>query len=82
MGDAAYPDDWGGWLHEAETRIVECIPKASGHRRACWASVPRVRGLRTATRGLIAAPWTPASLSLLPGKSGLTAMGGRESTGD
>jgi hypothetical protein len=26
------------------------------------------RGIRTATRGLIAAPWTPASLSLLPGK--------------
>ena len=24
------------------------------------------RGIRTATRGLIAAPWTPASLSLLP----------------
>jgi hypothetical protein len=28
MGDAAYSDDWDGWLHEAETRIVECIPKA------------------------------------------------------
>ena len=26
------------------------------------------RGIRTATRGLIAAPWTPASLSLLPGR--------------
>ncbi|HEV3117752.1 MAG TPA: hypothetical protein VGY58_11905 [Gemmataceae bacterium] len=26
------------------------------------------RGIRAATRGLIAAPWTPASLSLLPGK--------------
>jgi hypothetical protein len=28
------------------------------------------RGIRAATRGLIAAPWTPASLSLLPGKGG------------
>ena len=27
-GGAAYPDDGDGWLHEAETRIVECIPKA------------------------------------------------------
>src|SRR5215831_15742287 len=30
------------------------------------ASLPDVAGLVPATRGLIAAPWTPASLSLLP----------------
>jgi hypothetical protein len=34
MGDAAYADDWGGRLHKAETRIVECIPTASATRRA------------------------------------------------
>src|SRR5262249_26655270 len=32
MGDAAYPDDWGGRLGAAETRIVECTPKASAAR--------------------------------------------------
>jgi hypothetical protein len=30
------------------------------------ASMPDVAGIVPATRGLIAAPWTPASLSLLP----------------
>jgi hypothetical protein len=34
MGGAAYSDDWGGWLHRAETRIVECIPQASARGRA------------------------------------------------
>ena len=33
---------------------------------AGFASVLRFRGIRASTRGLIAAPWTPASLSLLP----------------
>jgi hypothetical protein len=32
MGGAAYPDDWDGWLYKAETRIVECTPKASAAR--------------------------------------------------
>jgi hypothetical protein len=32
------------------------------------ASMPDVAGIVPATRGLIAAPWTPASLSLLPAK--------------
>jgi hypothetical protein len=30
------------------------------------ASLPDFAGIVPATRGLIAAPWTPASLSLLP----------------
>ena len=54
-------------------RIVDCTPQrqdrgeiqAQGRRQA---SVPRFRAIRAATRGLIAAPWTPASLSLLPEK--------------
>ena len=33
------------------------------------ASLPDVAGVVPATRGLIAAPWTPASLSLLPAKT-------------
>jgi hypothetical protein len=32
------------------------------------ASMPDLAGLVPATRGLIAAPWTPASLSLLPAR--------------
>jgi hypothetical protein len=31
--------------------------------------MPDVAGVVPATRGLIAAPWTPASLSLLPAKT-------------
>jgi hypothetical protein len=31
--------------------------------------MPDVAGIVPATRGLIAAPWTPASLSLLPAKT-------------
>jgi len=33
--------------------------------------MPDVAGIVPATRGLIAAPWTPASLSLLPTKKGV-----------
>ena len=33
--------------------------------------MPDVAGLVPATRGLIAAPWTPASLSLLPLQKGV-----------
>jgi hypothetical protein len=32
------------------------------------ASMPGLAGIVPATRGLIAAPWTPASLSLLPAR--------------
>jgi hypothetical protein len=68
MGDAAYREDWDGRLHVAATRIVECIPKALGvvasrRRIGLPAGVSR---RRASTRGLIAVPWTLASLSLLP----------------
>ena len=33
-----------------------------------------------ATRGLIAAPWTPASLSLLPGKTKADSLAGTKRT--
>jgi hypothetical protein len=48
----------------AATRIVECIPPGDG----VMAAGIHAGGSRrpTATRGLIAAPWTPVSLSLLP----------------
>jgi hypothetical protein len=35
-----------------------------------WASVQAFRSIRAATRGLIAAPWTPASLSLFAQSEG------------
>ena len=61
MGDAAYPDDWGGWLHEAETRIVECIPQAWRHRQACPEASMRqaFRRVRAATRGAHCRPLDP-----------------------
>src|SRR5262245_15575738 len=45
----------------AAARIVECAPRRHPSVDDERASVPRFRGIRTATRGLIAAPWTPAS---------------------
>jgi hypothetical protein len=60
MGDAAYRDDWDGRLHEAETRIVECNPKALWQQQV-WGRPPcrGSRRLRAATGGLIAAPLDP-----------------------
>src|SRR6266540_2127819 len=50
-------------------------PKANGRGEGpSRTSVSRFRGLRAATRGLIAAPWTPASLSLLRERSGQVAL--------
>jgi len=77
MGDAAYADTWAdfslpsplgerGRGEGAATRIVECIPQAFGG--TVWRVGFRagVSQRRAATRGLIAVPWPPASLSLLP----------------
>ena len=47
-------------------------PAEGGRREGLGprASMPAVAGVVPATRRLIAAPWTPASLSLLPAGSG------------
>ena len=42
-----------------------------------WHPCQDFAGLLPATRGLIAAPWTPASLSLLPGDNRSAKVGAR-----
>jgi hypothetical protein len=61
MGDAAYEMTGPAGCTMAETRIVECIPNGVGARRTKVGIPAGDSKHRASTRGLIAAPWTPAS---------------------
>src|SRR5262245_60006900 len=79
-GGAAYPDDWGGGLHEAETRIVECTPPAwqFGVARADLAEVEQTNDWREDQRstgqphGFIVVQRSTATVSASPRLSGAT----------